>query len=152
MNRTEPHNSQAFAYLGKFCVACVTGVLGDVDRMSQSLRLFNDTLDEWLECQKKWLYLENIFMAPDIQRQLPNETKLFGTVDRQFKSILRITRDRPAALPVSRLQDLNVDTCEPELLQGRTEQCLSLGFQLYCTVSQLCCRVAQLEGLGVTPF
>ena len=68
--------------------------------MSQSLRLFSDTLDEWLECQKKWLYLENIFMAPDIQRQLPNETKLFGTVDRQFKSILRITRDRPAALPV----------------------------------------------------
>lgn len=77
-----------------------TGVRGDVDRVSQSLRLFNDTLDEWLECQKKWLYLENIFMAPDIQRQLPNETKLFGTVDRQFKSILRITRDRPAALPV----------------------------------------------------
>ncbi|KAL3130872.1 hypothetical protein ABBQ38_000201 [Trebouxia sp. C0009 RCD-2024] len=77
----------------------VAGVRGDVDRMSQSLRLFNDTLDEWLECQKKWLYLENIFMAPDIQRQLPNETKLFGTVDRQFKSILRITRDRPAALP-----------------------------------------------------
>ena len=68
--------------------------------MNQSLRLFSDTLDEWLECQKKWLYLENIFMAPDIQRQLPNETKLFGTVDRQFKSILRITRDRPAALPV----------------------------------------------------
>ena len=81
--------------------ACDTGVRGDVDRMSQSLRLFSDTLEEWLECQKKWLYLENIFMAPDIQRQLPNETMLFGTVDRQFKSILRITRDRPAALPVS---------------------------------------------------
>ena len=80
--------------------ACGTGVRGDVDRMSQSLRLFSDTLEEWLECQKKWLYLENIFMAPDIQRQLPNETQLFGTVDRQFKSILRITRDRPAALPV----------------------------------------------------
>ena len=71
--------------------------------MSQSLRLFSDTLEEWLECQKKWLYLENIFMAPDIQRQLPNETQLFGTVDRQFKSILRITRDRPAALPVCEL-------------------------------------------------
>ena len=74
---------------------------GDVDKMSQSLRLFSDTLEEWLECQKKWLYLENIFMAPDIQRQLPNETKLFASVDRQFKSILRITRDRPAALQVS---------------------------------------------------
>ena len=80
--------------------------------MSQSLRLFSDTLDEWLECQKKWLYLENIFIAPDIQRQLPNETKLFGTVDRQFKSILRITRDRPAALPVSKTARMNSVTAE----------------------------------------
>lgn len=77
------------------------GVRGDVDRVNKSLRLFSDTLDEWVECQKKWLYLENIFMAPDIQRQLPNETKLFASVDRQFKSIMRITRDRPAALLVS---------------------------------------------------
>ena len=77
------------------------GVRGDVDKVNKSLRLFSDTLDEWVECQKKWLYLENIFMAPDIQRQLPNETKLFASVDRQFKSIMRITRDRPAALPVS---------------------------------------------------
>ena len=84
-------------------VCCVVGVRGDVDKVSQSLRLFSDTLEEWLECQKKWLYLENIFMAPDIQRQLPNETKLFAGVDRQFKSILRITRDRPAALQVAAL-------------------------------------------------
>ena len=77
------------------------GVRGDVDRVNKSLRLFSDTLEEWVECQRKWLYLENIFMAPDIQRQLPNETKLFASVDRQFKSIMRITRDRPAALPVS---------------------------------------------------
>ena len=82
----------------------LAGVRGDVDKVSQSLRLFSDTLEEWLECQKKWLYLENIFMAPDIQRQLPNETKMFATVDRQFKSILRITRDRPAALQVSQSQ------------------------------------------------
>lgn len=84
-------------------VCCVVGVRGDVDKVSQCLRLFSDTLEEWLECQKNWLYLENIFTAPDIQRQLPNETKLFAGVDRQFKSILRITRDRPAALQVAAL-------------------------------------------------
>ncbi len=89
------------------------GVRGDVDKVSQSLRLFSDTLEEWLECQKKWLYLENIFMAPDIQRQLPNETKMFATVDRQFKSILRITRDRPAALQVNQLQSTAVHCVLP---------------------------------------
>lgn len=76
-----------------------------MDKVNKSLRLFSDTLEEWLECQKKWLYLENIFMAPDIQRQLPNETKLFANVDRQFKSIMRTTRDRAAALPVSETLD-----------------------------------------------
>ena len=86
----------------------LAGVRGDVDKVSQSLRLFSDTLEEWLECQKKWLYLENIFVAPDIQRQLPNETKMFATVDRQFKSILRITRDRPAALQVTESRTLTV--------------------------------------------
>lgn len=72
-----------------------------MDKVNRSLRLFSDTLEEWVECQRKWLYLETIFMAPDIQRQLPNETKLFAQVDRQFKSIMRTTRDRPAALQVS---------------------------------------------------
>jgi hypothetical protein len=33
----------------------------EVERLERQLRLFSDTLDEWLECQKQWLYLETIF-------------------------------------------------------------------------------------------
>jgi dynein heavy chain len=29
-----------------------------------------EIVDKWLECQKKWIYLENIFAAPDIKKQL----------------------------------------------------------------------------------
>ena len=36
--------------------------------------------DEWLTCQRNWLYLESIFSAPDIQRQLPSEAKMFMQV------------------------------------------------------------------------
>ena len=40
---------------------------------------FQETLDEMLTCQRNWMYLETIFSAPDIQRQLPAESKIFGT-------------------------------------------------------------------------
>ncbi len=45
--------------------------------------------DEWLNCQRNWLYLESIFSAPDIQRQLPAEAKMFMTVDKSYKDIMR---------------------------------------------------------------
>ena len=45
--------------------------------------------DDWLECQRNWLYLESIFSAPDIQRQLPNEAKMFVQVDKSWKEIMR---------------------------------------------------------------
>ncbi|KAG1666392.1 hypothetical protein FOA52_006501 [Chlamydomonas sp. UWO 241] len=76
----------------------VTGIASEVEKAERSLRVFSDTLDEWLECQRQWLYLETIFSAPDIQRQLPGEAKAFWQVDKTFKSVMRRTRDRPNAL------------------------------------------------------
>ena len=51
--------------------------------------------DEWLECQRNWLYLESIFSAPDIQRQLPNEAKMFIQVDKSWKEIMRYVQKFP---------------------------------------------------------
>jgi dynein heavy chain len=31
-------------------------------------------VEEWVICQKQWIYLENIFAAPDIKKQLPTES------------------------------------------------------------------------------
>lgn len=44
-----------------------------------------------MTCQQSWLYLEVIFSAPDIQRQLPNEAKMFLVVDKAWKEIMRRT-------------------------------------------------------------
>lgn len=33
----------------------------EVEKTERALRLFSDTMDEWLECQRQWLYLETIF-------------------------------------------------------------------------------------------
>ena len=39
-----------------------------VEDWDRKLSLFSRTLDEWLLCQRNWLYLETIFSAADIQR------------------------------------------------------------------------------------
>jgi len=54
--------------------------------------------DEWLTCQRNWLYLESIFSAPDIQRQLPAEAKMFMIVDKSWKEIMRKVNRLPNAL------------------------------------------------------
>ncbi|XP_021113900.1 dynein heavy chain 6, axonemal [Heterocephalus glaber] len=69
-----------------------------VDEWQKQLALFNQTLDEWLTCQRNWLYLESIFNAPDIQRQLPAEAKMFLQVDKSWKEIMRKVNRLPNAL------------------------------------------------------
>ncbi|KAM7079135.1 dynein axonemal heavy chain 6 [Molossus nigricans] len=69
-----------------------------VDEWQKQLALFNQTLEEWLSCQRNWLYLESIFNAPDIQRQLPAEAKMFLQVDKSWKEIMRKVNRLPNAL------------------------------------------------------
>ncbi|XP_055643505.1 dynein axonemal heavy chain 6 [Toxorhynchites rutilus septentrionalis] len=69
-----------------------------VDEWGRLLDLFSRTLDEWILCQQSWIYLEAIFSAPDIQRQLPHETQMFLQVDKSWKDLMRRTQKTPMAL------------------------------------------------------
>ncbi|XP_075719503.1 dynein axonemal heavy chain 14 isoform X3 [Rhinoderma darwinii] len=69
-----------------------------VDEWDRKLSLFSRTMEEWMMCQRNWLYLEQIFLASDIQRQLPAEAKLFGQVDSSWKELMSQIKDRPNAL------------------------------------------------------
>ncbi|XP_075039903.1 dynein axonemal heavy chain 1 [Mixophyes fleayi] len=62
------------------------------DRISSwesKLRLTQDVLEEWLTCQRSWLYLEPIFSSEDINRQLPVESKRYQTMERTWRKIMR---------------------------------------------------------------
>ena len=42
-------------------------------------------LQIWMLVQRKWMYLESIFIGGDIRSQLPDEAKKFDKIDRVFK-------------------------------------------------------------------
>lgn len=70
-----------------------------VDDWIRQLDLIGRTLEEWLAYQQSWIYLEAIFSAPDIQRQLPHEAKMFTIVDKNWKEIMRNVAKHSLALP-----------------------------------------------------
>ena len=55
-----------------------------VEDWDRRLVLFSKTLDEWIICQKRWLYLKQIFSTQDIQRQLVQEAKTFNNVNKTY--------------------------------------------------------------------
>ena len=69
-----------------------------VDEWEKKLRLFSETLDEWLAVQRAWMYLESISKAADIQRQLPNEYKDFEKINKMWLELMKKTNADPSAL------------------------------------------------------
>lgn len=48
-----------------------------MEAWEKRLGLLSETLDEWVAVQRNWMYLETIFCAEDIQKQLPDEAAKF---------------------------------------------------------------------------
>lgn len=83
---------------------------------SEKLSTADTIIATWTEVQRKWLYLESIFLgSEDIQRQLPIDSKRFSATNQQFKAILLQLFDEPNVVGV---------TSQPEL-HFRMEKILS---------------------------
>eukprot|EP01135_Chromosphaera_perkinsii_P009070 Nk52_evm1s1607 gene=Nk52_evmTU1s1607 len=50
-----------------------------------------EVTDIWMQVQRKWMYLEGIFVGGDIRQQLPEEAKKFDNIDKTFKKIMNET-------------------------------------------------------------
>lgn len=73
----------------------VSEIRSTVEDWEKKLVLISDIIDEWLACQRQWMYLENIFNADDIQKSLPQETTKFMTVDKFWRETMQKTFKRP---------------------------------------------------------
>lgn len=59
-----------------------------VQTWEHRLYLISEVIEEWMATQRKWLYLEGIFVGGDIRAQLPDEAKKFDDIDRSFRKVL----------------------------------------------------------------
>uniref|UniRef100_A0A8C4EGR3 Dynein axonemal heavy chain 12 n=1 Tax=Dicentrarchus labrax TaxID=13489 RepID=A0A8C4EGR3_DICLA len=75
------------------------------NEIKERLLRIQETIDEWLKVQAQWLYLEPIFSSQDIMQQIPEEGRLFQTVDKNWKEIMRHSTSLPGLL--EKLQDSN---------------------------------------------
>jgi dynein heavy chain, axonemal len=74
----------------------VYAFLGRVRHWEQALNRISEVIDIWLIVQKKWQYLEGIFMgSDDIRQQLKDEAKKFTKNDNSWKKIMETTAKNP---------------------------------------------------------
>jgi dynein heavy chain 1 len=64
-------------------------------------------LDVWIDVQRRWVYLEGIFLgSQDIKAQLPNEYARFKSIDSEFVGLMRKVSYKPRAMDVLAIDGL----------------------------------------------
>ncbi|XP_062480123.1 dynein axonemal heavy chain 10 isoform X3 [Pezoporus occidentalis] len=66
-----------------------------VHSWEKTLSLIGEVIEIWTVVQRKWMYLESIFIGGDIRSQLQEEAKIFDSVDSLFKKIMDETVKDP---------------------------------------------------------
>ncbi|TPP59989.1 Dynein heavy chain 10 axonemal [Fasciola gigantica] len=70
--------------------------LPTVEAWEKCLSQISEVLDIWLVVQRKWMYLEGIFVGGDIRAQLPEEAAQFDKIDKSFRKIMNETANSPS--------------------------------------------------------
>lgn len=90
----------------------------EVRKWEGKLSLVSEVLEEWMAIQRKWIYLEAVFVgSDDIRHQLPEEAKRFDRIDKRFIKLMGETARNTSV----------IDAC---CASGRLEQLKQMGEDL----------------------
>jgi dynein heavy chain, axonemal len=80
-NQVQLQNMMSSKFIGFF--------LDEVSDWQRKLSYADQVITAWFEVQRKWMYLESIFIgSEDIRKQLPADSQRFDKIDREFKRLL----------------------------------------------------------------
>ena len=71
----------------------IHAVRDEMKAWEHQLKYAQSLIDEWIKCQRTWMYLEPIFGSEDIMRQLPTEARRFKDVDSLFRATMKLVDD-----------------------------------------------------------
>ncbi|CAJ1027078.1 Dynein heavy chain, N-terminal region 2/Hydrolytic ATP binding site of dynein motor region/AAA domain (dynein-related subfamily)/Dynein heavy chain AAA lid domain/P-loop containing dynein motor region/AAA+ lid domain/P-loop containing dynein motor region D4/Microtubule-binding stalk of dynein motor/ATP-binding dynein motor region/Dynein heavy chain region D6 P-loop domain/Dynein heavy chain C-terminal domain containing protein, putative [Leishmania lindenbergi] len=106
----------------------VAPVRAKVEKWVLDLRVVGNVIEEWITLQKNWMYLEFIFSSDDIKEQLPEESTLFDSVDRFFRSLTSKAHNQKNVLRIciedGVLEDLQRSNANIDVIQKKLEDYL----------------------------
>ena len=115
----------------------IRGVQDRVDEWEKKLANLSETLDEWIVCQRTWMYLENIFGAEDIQKQLPAESQKFLVVDRSWKTIMNRTHNDPKVLSALNPLDSGASLLDSFLMNNEALESIQKSLEEYLETKRM---------------
>jgi len=77
----------SYCYINLYITRFIGPFLETVNKWERTLALISEIIDEWLVVQRKWLYLEGIFIGGDIRTQLPEEARKFDDIDKSYRRV-----------------------------------------------------------------
>ena len=99
-----------------------------------TLNALQDIIDNWLQLQGTWLYLEPIFGSPDIMKQMPAEAKMFNVVDDIWRDAVGQTAEIPSVIVTARRAGLVSDLVRANQLMDEIQK----GLNNYLETKRLC--------------
>lgn len=115
----------------------VKAVRKTAEKHLQDVQLIMDIVEKWTEAQRKWMYLENIFGAADIKKQMAQESREFEICNAFIKNFVKRTNITPKLIKLvskandNLLQNLTKNTETLERIEKQLEQYLEGKRQLF---------------------
>ncbi|XP_064397591.1 dynein beta chain, ciliary-like isoform X3 [Halichondria panicea] len=98
-NQVQLQNMMTSKFVGYF--------LEQVSEWQKKLSTSDSVITIWFEVQRTWSHLESIFLSSeDIRTQLPEHSKMFDTIDSDFKGLMKDAENTPNVVKVCNKQGL----------------------------------------------